>query len=55
MGFVKDIAKAGLSPGLALLKSGKKKKSETPPKIPTMISTVYERPSSLIGPVRRGG
>lgn len=50
MGFVKEVAKAGLSPALALL-THKKKKPETP-KVPSMISTSYERPGSMIGSPR---
>lgn len=53
MGFVKDVVKAGLSPGLALLNSKKKKKPETPGRIPTMISTAMpSRPTSMIGAAR---
>lgn len=55
MGFVKDVAKAATF-GLAGQVLGKKKKKlETPPKIPTMISTVTpDRPTSMIGSPRGG-
>lgn len=53
MGFVKDAAKFAVSPAAALF-AGKKKKPEVPGKIPTMISTSYDRPSSMIGSPRGG-
>jgi hypothetical protein len=53
MAFVKDTARAIISPAASLL-SKNKKKSGTTPLQPTMISTTpYERPMSLIQ-TRRG-
>jgi hypothetical protein len=55
MGFVKDVAKVATFGVAGQLLGKKKKPSETPPKIPTMISTVRpDRPSSMIGAPRGG-
>lgn len=54
MGFVKDAAKLATFGAAGQLFGKKKKPSETPSKIPTMISTTYERPTSMIGPPRGG-
>lgn len=52
MGFVKDVAKVATF-GLAGQILGKKKKTETPAKIPTMISSMTtDQPRSMIGSPR---
>lgn len=54
MGFVKDVALAGLSPAAAIFNKNKRKPAAPSPR-PTMISTTpYERPMSLIAPPRGG-
>lgn len=54
MGFVKDAAKLATF-GAAGQLFGKKKKTEVPGKIPTMISTYTpDRPTSMIGSPRGG-
>lgn len=54
MGFVKDAAKAVTFGAAGQLFGKKKKPAEVPGKIPTMISTAYERPTSMIGSPRGG-